>query len=482
MLTVRKKYGLVLGSVFILSLITFNILLNKFFDKNFKKFVAKDMEDIYKISSKNLEDYTVLNSIDKNKMNIEDFNSKAMSFIVERVNSQGIFYNINGEVISNGINNGESIDLNIIKDLPPSFENTKYNKTVVDIINKNRNVLGKLSIPIYNEESQIGVLVLVKDYSNDYLRNLNIKSIINIMVSILFIIIFICIYLLSSSIIKPIIKLKDKLLEISNGDYPEKIKNTSKDEIGVLINSFNDMNEKLKFKDNQEKNIFRNITHELKTPLTNISGYAQILIEDDFNDEAFKKKALERIISESNRMHELVMSLLNISKQSSDLEEYSFEEVNIKNIIDDLISLKSLQIKEKELNIITNIEEVNIRGNKQYLIILFSNLIDNGIKYSYKKTNIIIEVKKDNNNLYFSILSKGKKIPYELKDKIFEPFVKVEEKGFSSKNSNGLGLYICRNIVLGHKGKINLILDDDKSKFIIELPKNLQVGNKLEQV
>ncbi|MDY4252443.1 hypothetical protein, partial [Clostridium sp.] len=140
MLTIRKKYGLVLGSVFILSLITFNILLNKFFEKSFKEFVVNDMEDIYRISSKNLEDYTVLNSIDKSKMNTEDFNSRVMSFIVERVNSQGIFYNINGEVISNGINNGESIDLNIIKDLPPSFENTKNNKTVVDIINKNRNV------------------------------------------------------------------------------------------------------------------------------------------------------------------------------------------------------------------------------------------------------------------------------------------------------------------------------------------------------
>lgn len=242
------------------------------------------------------------------------------------------------------------------------------------------------------------------------------------------------------------------------------------------------MNNRLRIKGEQEKNIFRNITHELKTPLTNISGYAQILKGDDFNDKVFKENALDRIISESNRMHELVMSLLEISKQSSDLEEYSFQEVNIKNIINNLISLKSLQIKEKELNIITNIKSENIRGNKQYLRILFSNLIDNGIKYSYEKTNIIIETEEINDHLNFSILTKGKRVPYEFKDKIFEPFVKVEEKGFSSKNSNGLGLYICKNIVLGHRGNINLILNDDEVKFIVELPKNLQVGNDLEQV
>ena len=472
MLTIRKKYGLVLGSVFIIAIIIFNLLLNEFFDNSFKEFVVNDMEDIYKISSKNLEDYAVLNSIDKNKMNTDDFDSKAMSFIVERVNSQGIFYNIKGEVISNGINSGQVIDLSIIKDLPPSFERTKNDKTVVDIINKNRNVLGKLSIPIYNEEKQIGVLVLVKDYSNDFANNLKVKSIINIMVSILFIIIFICIYFLSSSIIKPIIKLKDKILQISKGDYPEKIKIKSNDEIGILINSFNDMSEKLKLKDEQEKNIFRNITHELKTPLTNISGYAQILLDDDFNDEEFKKNALDRIISESNRMHELVMSLLEISKQSSDLKEYSFEEINIKNIINDILNLKYPKINKKNLKLVTNINKDTIKGNKEFLKILISNLIDNGIKYSYENTEVKIETKEDNTQFQFSILTTGKKIPIDFKDKIFEPFVRIEEKGFSSKDSNGLGLYICKNIVLGHKGTIEAEINDDITKFIVNLPKD----------
>lgn len=473
MLTIRKKYGIVLGIIFILSVIAFNLIMDKFFDKEYKDFIRNDMKNIYYISSKNLEDYIALNSIEKSSININDFDNKMIRFVIERVNTQGIFYDINGNIISTAITNEKVIDLNILKDLPPSFEEAKNNKTMLDIESKNGSILGKLSVPIYrNYNEQIGTLVLIKDYSDNYIRNINIKRLVNIIVLILFLAIFICIYFIASNIIKPIILLKNKLLEISTGTYPEKIENKSNDEVGVLIDSFNDMTDRLKLKDEQEKNIFRNITHELKTPLTNISGYAQILIEEGFNDRVFKKNALERIISESNRMHELVMSLLNISKQSSDLEEYSFQEVNIKNIIDDLISLKSLQIKEKELNIIRNIKEENIRGNKQYLIILFSNLIDNGIKYSYEKGNIIIETKEINDYFHFSILTKGKRIPYELKEKIFEPFVKVEEKGFSAKNSNGLGLYICKNIVLGHKGTINLILNDDESKFIVELPKN----------
>ncbi len=473
MLTIRKKYGIVLLLIFLLSTISFNLVMDKFFDKEFEDFVKNDMQDIYYISSKNLEDYIELNSIEKSNININYFDNKMIRFVVERVNTQGIFYDINGNVISTGITNEKVIDLNILKDLPPSFDEAKNNKTMLDIESKNGRILGKLSVPIYRSyNEQIGTLVLIKDYSDDYLRNTSIKNLVNIIVLVLFLIIFTCIYFLSSRIIKPIVILKNKLLEISIGSYPEKIENKSNDEIGVLIDSFNNMSERLKSKDEQEKNIFRNITHELKTPLTNISGYAQILRDDNFNDEEFKRNALDRIISESNRMHELVISLLDISKQSSDLKEYFFEEVNIKNIIEDLISIKYPKIIEKNLNVINKINEETINGNKQYLTMLFSNLIDNGIKYSYKNTDIRIETKRINEGFQFSILTKGKKIPIEFKDKIFDPFIKIEEKGFSSKDSNGLGLYICKNIVLGHRGSIEAILNNDETKFIVNLPKD----------
>ncbi|WP_366033111.1 ATP-binding protein [Clostridium sp.] len=113
-----------------------------------------------------------------------------------------------------------------------------------------------------------------------------------------------------------------------------------------------------------------------------------------------------------------------------------------------------------------------MKGNKEFLKILISNLIDNGIKYSYENTEVKIETKEDNTQFQFSILTTGKKIPIDFKDKIFEPFVRIEEKGFSSKDSNGLGLYICKNIVLGHKGTIEAEINDDITKFIVNLPKD----------
>ena len=149
MLTIRKKYGILLGSIFVLSVISLNLIMDKFFDKSFKDLVAQDMKEIYNISFKNLDDYLTLNSIEKDSLKEEDFDSKIMKFIVERVNAQGVFYDIEGEVISTGLTNSSVVDLNIFKDLPSSFYETKNNKTIVDIENKNGTILGKLSIPIY---------------------------------------------------------------------------------------------------------------------------------------------------------------------------------------------------------------------------------------------------------------------------------------------------------------------------------------------
>ena len=254
MLTIRKKYGIVLLLIFLLSTISFNLVMDKFFDKEFEDFVKNDMQDIYYISSKNLEDYIELNSIEKSNININYFDNKMIRFVVERVNTQGIFYDINGNVISTGITNEKVIDLNILKDLPPSFDEAKNNKTMLDIESKNGRILGKLSVPIYRSyNEQIGTLVLIKDYSDDYLRNTSIKNLVNIIVLVLFLIIFTCIYFLSSRIIKPIVILKNKLLEISIGSYPEKIENKSNDEIGVLIDSFNNMSERLKATMNKKK-------------------------------------------------------------------------------------------------------------------------------------------------------------------------------------------------------------------------------------
>lgn len=470
MLTIKHKFGIVLSLIFIISIIVFNSFMDKFFYQRFKIYVSEDMKENYTVSFKNLEDYILINDIERDSILDEDLIDSVMKFIVDRVYCQGVIFDFDGKVLSTGITSENEIDIELLTKLPSSFELAIDNKTVLDIEKKNAKVYGKLSYCIYGKDYKpIGILVLIKDYSGEYNRNIANKNLINISVAILFIIIFIAVYLLSSRMIKPIVILKDKVSEISKGRYPDKLPVKSKDEIGVLVQSFNTMSEKLRLKDEQEKAIFRNITHELKTPLASISGYAQILRDNEVKEE-FKNKALNRIVSESNRMHELVVTLLNISKQSSDLEEYSFEKVNIKEIIDDSISINLPEIKSKGLEIIEEYDDAIVNGNNQYLTILFRNLINNGIKYCYKNTKVVINLNSEGSEVIFSILTEGKEIPENMRGKVFDPFIKVEKGGFSSKTSHGLGLYICKNIVEAHNGCIQLEVNDNISEFIVKLP------------
>ena len=470
MLTIKHKFGIVLSLIFIISIIVFNSFMDKFFYQRFKIYVSEDMKENYTVSFKNLEDYILINDIERDSILDEDLIDSVMKFIVDRVYCQGVIFDFDGKVLSTGITSENEIDIELLTKLPSSFELAIDNKTVLDIEKKNAKVYGKLSYCIYGKDYKpIGILVLIKDYSGEYNRNIANKNLINISVAILFIIIFIAVYLLSSRMIKPIVILKDKVSEISKGRYPDKLPVKSKDEIGVLVQSFNTMSEKLRLKDEQEKAIFRNITHELKTPLASISGYAQILRDNEVKEE-FKNKALNRIVSESNRMHELVVTLLNISKQSSDLEEYSFEKVNIKEIIDDSISINLPEIKGKGLEIIEEYDDAIVNGNNQYLTILFRNLINNGIKYCYKNTKVVIKLNSEGSEIIFSILTEGKEIPENMREKVFDPFIKVEKGGFSSKTSHGLGLYICKNIVEAHNGCIQLEVNDNISEFIVKLP------------
>lgn len=471
MLTIRKKFILLLGVVFIGGAVIFNLVLNKVFYEGFKSSITKNMEDNYRVSIKNFDDYIAFNSLSRETLKESDINSKAIKFIVDRVSCRGVFFSLDGKVLATGSPSLEEVDLGEITKLPNSFEKAKDNNTVIDIENSKGRVLAKLSYLIYGEGNEkIGVLVLIKDYTELYLNNENTKKIVYVVAFSVFSILLILIYILLSRLIKPLSLLKEGAENLANGKYPKEIMVKTKDEIGVLSLAFNNMNLSLQKKERQEKDLFRNITHELKTPLSAIGGYAQVLRGDGFDDEEFKNKALDRIISESKRMNEMVVALLSIGQQNSDLEEYAYTKVELERLLEKILLGEEIKIKEKGLRLEKNTEEVLVLGNLFYLRILLSNLISNGIKYSNRESKIEITLRKEENLCRFSIKTVGEEIPLDFKEKIFEAFVRVKKEGFASKESNGLGLYIAKNIVEAHGGEIWVEALGEVSIFYFTLP------------
>ncbi|MBB6624792.1 HAMP domain-containing histidine kinase [Clostridium gasigenes] len=427
------------------------------------------MKKNYEVSLSSLNDYLAINNINKNEMTVSDLNNNVIDFILNRAYCLGALYDLNGKLLLKGVINEKELDLNIYGISEETLNIVKDNKAIIDIERRPNNIIGKVSYLIYGKNNQaIGVIMLTNSYEKEYIRNKNINELVNYIFTGLFLIILISIYFLSSKIVNPLILLKNKVSEVGKGSYPSKINITSNDEVGVLVDSFNLMSEKLKRKDEQEKNIFKNITHELKSPITSISGYAQILSEDNFQNEEFKAIAIKRIIFECKRMNELVGTLLDISKQISDLEDYSYENVNLRFILNDIVQAKLISIKEKSLEIINETNDISVKGNKQYLYILVNNLVENAVKYSDNNSKIVIKLKNINEHTIFSISSQGKAIPIEKKESIFEPFIKVDDTSKNKKNSHGLGLYICKSIVEAHNATIEVEVDGTKSKFIVK--------------
>jgi len=181
----------------------------------------------------------------------------------------------------------------------------------------------------------VGIIDLEKSYSDSYITYKKTIQFITLGEFLLFIFIFVLTLFITSKITRPITVLTKAVKQVGQGNYNVELKVKGKDEIGILSKEFINMKDKINEqiqtikleKEKVEKlekgrrSFFNNVTHELKTPLTAISGYAEMLLEGIVEDEEFRKRANERIFLESERLHKLVLELISVAKGISSLEE-----------------------------------------------------------------------------------------------------------------------------------------------------------------
>lgn len=166
-------------------------------------------------------------------------------------------------------------------------------------------------------------------------------------------------------------------------------------------------------------------------------------------------------------MHNMVSSLLEISKNNSYVSTENIKEVNIKNLLENII--RDLSIKASKYNLTLNYEliDIMIKGKEEEFRRLFINLIDNSIKYSIPNSEITIGSSNSLSNFQFHIENIAEEISKEKFNNIFEPFFKADINKSKELGSNGLGLYICKQIVENYKGSIDI--DYFENKFIVKV-------------
>lgn len=215
-----------------------------------------------------------------------------------------------------------------------------------------------------------------------------------------------------------------------------------------------------------KNNFFNNVTHELKTPLTTISGYSQLLLSPKVEDKNFRDRAINGIFQESERMHSLIVELINISKNLNNPQKELIP-IELSTFISRILDNLKIKWKNKAYSLNLDMEDTLILSDTENITSLLTNILDNAIKYSLDNGVIAINLKTQNNLVYLTVENSYDSSTSFIKDKLFEPFVKGTN---STEDSNGLGLYICKEIVNSLNGEIIIQLTKETFKLIITFP------------
>lgn len=236
------------------------------------------------------------------------------------------------------------------------------------------------------------------------------------------------------------------IYQISPLQYQENGKN--KNGVSILFYDVTDQYQLQKAK----QDFFANASHELKSPLTTIIGYQQMISEGiiDTNEEIID--ASKRTLHEAKRMNQMVIDMLELSSLES--EKIINNEVNnLKEVTQNIINSYTLKLEDKHINLSTSLSDLNVKIPQKDLIHLISNLIDNAIKYNIEKGKIDININKDDNS--FIIEDTGIGISKANQERVFERFYQVD-KNRASDQGTGLGLSIVKHICLKYNIKLKL--------------------------
>ena len=220
-----------------------------------------------------------------------------------------------------------------------------------------------------------------------------------------------------------------------------------------------------------KQEFFSNVSHELKTPITSIQGYAELLYNDFAISKEQEKEFLKIIQKESSNITNLINNILTISKLENKEIEINKSDIKIKTIVDEIINSTKPMCIEQNINIINKCEDITMFADYKKIHQLFNNLVVNAIKYN--KTNGYVEINcyKDEKNINILIKDSGIGIPLVDRNRIFERFYRVEKGRSKALGGTGLGLSIVKHIVKYYNGKIKVKSTEGfGSEFIIKIP------------
>lgn len=267
--------------------------------------------------------------------------------------------------------------------------------------------------------------------------------------------------------------------KMKSGDFQEQIPVKGEDEFSEIAYSINEMcrnlSETLEAQKETEKTkdeLITNVAHDLRTPLTSILGYLDLLSQGDFLTEDQKQKYLGIVSAKARQLETLVKDLFDYTRYDRDKVKIKKEILDLNLFMPQIVDEFYPSLMEHGLTCRTEFYEgaLNIEGNGELLARAIGNLMSNAIKYGAEGKVIEVKTGRLENKVFVAVINYGKVIPAEKLHKIFDKFYRVESSRSLKTGGTGLGLAIAKNIVNLHNGNIWATSDEYGTRFQIELP------------
>ena len=271
---------------------------------------------------------------------------------------------------------------------------------------------------------------------------------------------------------KPLKDMADTVRRFGRGELEARVEGYEerKDEVGELAGAFNTMADSLAKSEAQRTEFIANVSHELKTPMTTIAGFADGILDGTIPKEK-APEALATISSETRRLSRLVRRMLDLSRLQSSENVLAQERFDISEVLlRVLVSLEG-KITSRGLDVETHLPDgsVMVWGNPDAITQVCYNLLDNAIKFAAADSVLSLTIQIKGEKVHVSIANLGETIPPEELGQIFDRFHKTDRSRSVDREGVGLGLYIVKTIINNHREAINVTSEDGLTTFTFTL-------------
>lgn len=296
----------------------------------------------------------------------------------------------------------------------------------------------------------------------------------NILICIFMVIGGLTAFFISYMAVRDTRKIKSQLVNMKDGFLGQILSDGLWREAGSVVDNMNGIFAKSQLLEESRQEFVSNVSHELKTPITSMKVLSEsILMQDNVPVEMYRE-FMNDIVLEIDREAQIISDLLTLVKTDKGSDSLNIERVDINELMEVILKRLTPLAEKRSIEItFESFREVEADIDKVKFTLAISNLIENGIKYNVDGGWIRVSLNADHKNLYIKVADSGVGIPEDCVEHIFERFYRVDKARSRDTGGTGLGLAISKNIIVMHKGIINVYSEPGKgTTFTVRVPMN----------